>query len=392
MANAVASRGIVFRNGSVFDGERFAPPGTAVLIEAGRIANVGTGLTPDGAEVVDLDGGTLLPGFIDSHAHPVFGGNQLRNCDLSDAETEAGYLKVIADYASGNPDKAWITGGGWGMPAFPGGIPSRHSLDAITRDRPVYLQNRDGHGAWVNTRALELAGIGRHTPDPADGRIERDEHGDAIGMLQEGAMQLVARLLPAATQDDLYQGLLTAQSYLLSLGITGWQDAIVGRMPGEDDAIAAYRRAAGNGALIANVVGAVVEPGSGHRAARGLLHLRERTERFRATSVKMMLGGVAENHTAAMLEPYLDHDGCHGDNSGLDFIDPDELPRFVTALDEHAPRLETPPHQVSRTGRRIPPRRTGAPARRTGASRTGVNCTGVSRTGVNCVIDIARAC
>jgi predicted amidohydrolase YtcJ len=186
----VASRGIVFRNGSVFDGERFAPPGTAVLIEAGRIANVGTGLTPDGAEVVDLDGGTLLPGFIDSHAHPVFGGNQLRNCDLSDAETEAGYLKVIADYASGNPDKAWITGGGWGMPAFPGGIPSRHSLDAITRDRPVYLQNRDGHGAWVNTRALELAGIGRHTPDPADGRIERDEHGDAIGMLQEGAMQL----------------------------------------------------------------------------------------------------------------------------------------------------------------------------------------------------------
>jgi hypothetical protein len=331
----VAGKGIVFRNGSVFDGERFLPPGTAVLVQAGRIAEVGTELTPN-AEVVDLDGGTLLPGFIDSHAHPVYGGNQLRNCDLSEAETEAGYLRVIADYASSNPDKAWITGGGWGMPAFPGGIPSRHSLDAITRDRPVFLQNRDGHGAWVNTRALELAGIDRHTPDPADGRIERDEHGDAVGTLQEGATQLVARLLPVTTQDDLYQALLTAQDYLLSLGITGWQDAIVGRMPGEDDATAAYRRAAGNGALKANVVGALWwNRNEGIEQLAGLLHRRETIGNFRATSVKMMLDGVAENHTAAMLEPYLDHDGCHSANSGLDFIDPDELPRFVTALDKH---------------------------------------------------------
>jgi predicted amidohydrolase YtcJ len=330
-----AADGIVFRNGSVFDGERFLPPGTSVLVQAGKIAEVSTQITGR-AEVVDLDGGTLLPGFIDSHAHPVYGGNQLRHCDLNHVDTESGYLTVIADYARSHPDQPWITGGGWGMPAFPAGIPSRHALDSVVPDRPVFLQNRDGHGAWVNTRALELAGIDRRTPDPADGRIERDEHGDPVGMLQEGATQLVARLLPEATADDLYQGLLAAQDYLLSLGITGWQDAIVGRMPGEDDVIATYRRAAGNGALIANVVGALWwNRHQGIEQLTELLPLREKTERFSTTSVKMMLDGVAENHTAAMLEPYLDHDGCHSGNSGLDFIDPDELPRFVTSLDEN---------------------------------------------------------
>jgi predicted amidohydrolase YtcJ len=335
----VADAGIVFRNGSVFDGERFLPPGTDVLVYQGKITKIGNKVGTK-ADVVDLDGGTLLPGFIDSHAHPVYGGNQLRTCDLSGTETEAGYQSKVAEYARKNPDKTWITGGGWGMPAFPGGIPTRHALDAITADRPVYLQNRDGHGAWVNTRALELAGIDRRTPDPPDGRIERDEHGDPVGMLQEGATQLVARLLPKTTQDDLYEALLAAQEYLLSLGITGWQDAIVGRMPGEDDATSAYRRAAGNGTLKANVVGALWwNRDEGIEQLADILHRRERTGRFKTTSVKMMLDGVAENHTAAMLEPYLDHDGCHsgepGGNSGLDFIDPDELPRFVTALDRH---------------------------------------------------------
>jgi predicted amidohydrolase YtcJ len=330
-------KGTLFRNGSVFDGYRFLPRGTSVLVRGGRIADVGEAIAPEpGAEVFDLDGGTLLPGFIDSHAHPVYGGNQLRHCDLNHAETQEQYLAIIADYAGTHPDEQWITGGGWGMPAFPGGIPTRQALDAVVSHRPVFLQNRDGHGAWVNTKALELAGIDRHTPDPADGRIEREADGTPSGCLQEGAKDLVARLLPEVTEDDFYQGLLAAQDYLLSLGITGWQDAIVGRVPGEDDPTAAYLRAAAAGTLIATVVGAQWwNRDEGLEQLEGLLHhrLTAQTDRFRATSVKMMLDGVAENHTAAMLDPYLDHDGCASANHGLEFIDPDELPRFVTALD-----------------------------------------------------------
>jgi hypothetical protein len=330
--------GILFTNGSVFVDGGFAPDGTSVLVRGDRIAAVGAAVEAGRAEVVDLDGGTLLPGFIDSHAHPVFGGMQLLGCDLDAADDAAGYLEIVDRYARAHPDRAWITGGGWSMTAFPGGIPTRQALDGVIADRPVFLENRDGHGAWVNGRALELAGIDRHTADPADGRIERDERGEPVGMLQEGAKQLVARLLPPVTEEDRYRGLLAGQDYLLSVGITGWQDAIIGRGFGQDDATDAYRRAVAAGTLLANVVGALWwQRDRGLEQLAELLHRRDSdgAGRFRPTSVKMMLDGVAENHTAALLDPYLDAHGCATENSGLDFIDPAELPRFVTELDAH---------------------------------------------------------
>ena len=155
-------------------------------------------------------------------------------------------------------------------------------------------------------------------------------------MLQEGAAILVSRLLPEITEDDWYNALLTAQDYLLSLGITGWQDAIVGRYEGEADPLTAYLRAAEAGTLLASVTGALWW--DRHRGLEQLGELLEQRSTgqagtFRATSVKMMLDGVAENHTAAMLEPYLDGDGCSTGKAGLDFIDPHELPTFVAALD-----------------------------------------------------------
>jgi predicted amidohydrolase YtcJ len=305
---------ILFRNCTVFDGYRFLPAGTWVRVRGGRITGVGPAesLGPLGsAEPVDLDGGTLLPGFIDAHAHPVFAGHQLRHCDLSAASTEPEYLEIVARYAGEHPDEEWITGGGWELPAFPAGIPARQSLDAVVPDRPVYLPNCDGHGAWVNSVALRLAGIDARTPDPPDGRIEREAGGEPAGMLQEGAMALVARLLPEVTDDDNYAALLAAQAHLLSLGITGWQDAIIGRMPGEIDATGAYLRADRAGTLRVNVVGAQWwDRDQGLEQLPELLHRRVTAGRFRATSVKMMLDGVAENHTAALLEPYLGGDGC----------------------------------------------------------------------------------
>jgi predicted amidohydrolase YtcJ len=344
---------LLFCHGTVFDGYRFLPPGSAVLVRAGRI--VGVEATPEPsvsshagngqvsrtgqATIVDLNGGTLLPGFIDAHVHPVFAGVQLRSCDLSGALTPSGYLDIIARYVRDHPATGWISGGGWSMEAFPGGIPTAAPLDAVVPDRPVCLRNRDGHGAWVNSKALELAGIDNTTPDPTDGRIERDERGNPVGMLQEGAVALVMRLIPDATQDDWDAALQAAQQYLLSLGITGWQDAIVGDRPGAGDPMAAYLRAARAGTLKVTVVGALWwqrEQGIDQLAElidRRALAPRGGLDRFSATTVKMMLDGVAENHTAAMLEPYLDGHGCQTDVTGLDFIDPELLPRYVTDLD-----------------------------------------------------------
>ena len=170
---------IIFRNGAVFDGRRFLPEGTCVRVSGRTITAAGSaqevagpgGLT--GVDVVDLDGGTLLPGFTDAHVHPVYAGSQMRRCNLREGQTAQDYLDIIAAYAAAHPDAEWITGGGWSMDAFPGGLPRREPLDAVTGNRPAFLPNRDGHGAWVNTAALRLAGIDAATADPADGRIER---------------------------------------------------------------------------------------------------------------------------------------------------------------------------------------------------------------------------
>ena len=331
---------LLFHNGTIFDGVTFLPAGTVVRVSDGKVTEVGPAGEAGalrGAEPIDLGGGALLPGFIDAHAHPVSAGDQLRKCDLRAASTAAGYGEVVAAYAAAHPELAWITGGGWSMDAFPGGVPTRDLLDAVVSDRPVYLPNRDGHGAWVNSRALELAGVDASTPDPADGRIERDAAGAPVGMLQEGATRLVTRILPETTDDEWYQGLLAAQDYLLSLGVTGWQDAIIGRYLGGADPMGAYLQAVSAGTLKARVTGALWWD-----RYRGLEQLAEIIDRratgtrgrFKATSVKMMLDGVAENHTAAMLEPYQDGHGCDTGHSGIDFIDPGELPRYVTALDQ----------------------------------------------------------
>jgi predicted amidohydrolase YtcJ len=182
--------------------------------------------------------------------------------------------------------------------------------------------------------ALEKAGITKDTPDPFDGRIEREPDGTPIGMLQEGAMGLVRT--PVATAEEARRGLMAAQDHLFSLGITGWQDALIGSYAGNPDNFHTYLDAARTGKLQARVVGALWWD-----RERGLEQIPELVERrhygssgrFRATTIKMMLDGIAENFTASMLEPYLDKCGCATANQGLSFIDPKILVEAVTRLD-----------------------------------------------------------
>ncbi|MEU1010025.1 amidohydrolase [Streptomyces sp. NPDC005890] len=313
---------------------------TAVAVTGDRITAVGhaevRALAGPRTEVVDLAGRLLLPGFQDAHVHPVPAGLELSQCDLTRATTAEETVAAVRAYADAHPEREWILGGGWSMEAFEGGTPTKELLDAVVPDRPVYLPNRDHHGAWVNSRALELAGVGRDTPDPADGRIERDASGEPSGTLQEGAMQLVGRLAPPATPADRLAALLRAQRHLHALGITAWQDALVGDFLGMDDPAQAYLTAAQDGSLTARVVGALWW--DRERGAEQIPELVEKRAassrgRFRAGAVKLMLDGVAENGTAALLDPYLDRCGCRTANRGKSFIDPGELPGYVTKLD-----------------------------------------------------------
>ena len=333
---------LVLRGGAAFDGHTYRP-GHGVVVAGGRVRAVALDAdlasyvaTGERVEEVDLAGGLVLPGFQDAHVHPVQGGLLRLRCDLAELETREDYLEAVASYAAAHPELEWVIGGGWTMSVFGTAGPRADDLSAVVPDRPVVLVNRDHHGTWVNRRALELAGIDRHTPDPPDGRIERDADGEPTGMLHEGAMHLVDHLVPPISQDDLYAGLLEAQSYLHGFGVTAWQDAILGEYAGGADASPAYLRAVEAGTLTARVRGALWwRRDLGEEQVDDLIERRERYTRGRlvAGSVKIMQDGIAENFTAGMTTPYLDACGHATDNLGLSFVDAAALQRHVTRLD-----------------------------------------------------------
>lgn len=330
----MAEQQIAYVGARVFDGQQYRGDVGPVVVEGGRISAVGASV-PRGAEVVDCGGGLLSPGFTDAHVHAVQGGLERTRCDLSELGSREDYLAAVAAYAEAHPERPWVLGGGWAMAAFPGGTPTAADLDRVCPDRPVFLPNRDHHGAWVNSRALELAGLRADTADPAHGRIERDARGRPSGTLHEGAMELVGRLLPATTEQEYDAALLAGQAYLHSLGVVGWQDAIIGAYAGMDDCGPAYVRAASRGDLSAHVVGALWwERDRDEQQIASLVERREAfsTGRFRATSVKIMQDGVAENFTAAMTAPYLDRCGHATTNAGLSFVDAETLRRVVPLL------------------------------------------------------------
>ena len=330
---------LVFTNGAVYTVDAARRWARAVAVKGERIVAVGADdaiadLIGDGTEVIDLRGRMLIPGFQDAHVHPVSGGLDLLQCALHDGSSLADYERLISGYAASHPDVPWILGGGWSMDVFPGGTPTKDVLDRLVPDRPVFLPNRDGHSAWVNSRALEAAGITRDTADPADGRIERDADREASGTLHEGAMGLVGDLAPPPTAAEMDAGLRSGQAYLHSLGITAWQDAIVEAT--EQNNFEAYLRAGADGTLTARVVGALWwERARGLEQIDDLVALRARgtSGRFAATSVKIMQDGVCENFTAGMIEPYLDAEGRPTDNRGLSFVEPGLLKEAVTRLD-----------------------------------------------------------
>ncbi|GAB2864958.1 amidohydrolase [Nocardioides pacificus] len=315
--------------------------GDCLAVREGRIVGVGhfddvAHLVSASTQVESLAGRWLLPAFHDSHVHPVQAGLEINQCDLTRVSTIADYLVSVASYARAHPERPWVTGGGWSMDVFPGGVPTADLLDGVCASRPVFLPNRDHHTAWVNTCALELAGIDEHTPDPADGRIERSPDGRPTGALHEGAMGLVARLLPRPSPEEMLAALLTAQRHLHSVGIVGWQDALVGEGLGMPDTLDTYLHAHETGRLSAKVV--LAQWWDRERGLEQLPDLVVRRARAAAAgldagSVKIMQDGVCETHTAAMLHPYLDRGGARTDNVGLSFIAAGDLASYVTALD-----------------------------------------------------------
>lgn len=324
----------VYRNGRVYTVDADRSWAEAVAIAGGRIVYVGSSAGAAGhvgpaTTVVDLEGRLMLPGFQDAHIHPIGAGVEALACDLNDLEEVAQYRAAVAAYAAAHPDTPWILGGGWSMAAFgPGAMASRVILDELVPDRPVYLSSRDGHTGWANSAALAIAGITRDTPDPADGRIDREPGtGEPIGSLQEGAMKLVTRHVPPETLETKVAGLQFAVTRLNGYGITSIQDASV-----DEDALEAYKVLEDRGGLSLRVVAALWwDRDRDMGQVPELIALRDRYTGglIDARTVKIFQDGVIENYTAALLEPYLVPSGTRG----MPMVEPELLKRIVTRLD-----------------------------------------------------------
>jgi predicted amidohydrolase YtcJ len=314
-----------------------SPDRWGILVEDGQISAVVpmTDLPSTlGAHVVDVAGAAVLPGMTDAHVHAVESGVELMRCDLSNSVSRDDAMATISRYVVDHPDADWIVGRGWSLSHFRYTGTMLDDLDGLTARRPAYLSNRDGHSAWVNSAALRRAGISADTPDPPGGRIERLADGSPAGLLHESAMQLISDLLPELDDRARMAGLLAAQRRLLSLGVTGWQEAIVGDFVPTTDVLNVYRRAADTRELLARVTGNLWVPRTGFAGCVetfvGLRADVPATSRFQLTGAKIMYDGVCETFTAAVSLPYRTDTEYP---TGLTFFDKAELQPIVVALD-----------------------------------------------------------
>jgi hypothetical protein len=328
----VAPADLLFIHGAVQTMDAARSWATSVAVGRGRIVYVGTDADATRwrgptTRVVDLAGRMLLPGFHDSHVHPVSSGIEMARCDLTAFTTREEVFAEIRRYAAAHPKDPWIIGSGWALPIFPGANPTRRELDQLVPDRPAYMTAADGHSAWVNTKALEIAGVTRETKDPPNGRIERDASSEPTGTLRESAKSLVADRLPKPTaemfRDGLARGLEIANRY----GITSLIEA-----DADEEILEAYGDFEGRGKLTARVVASLaVDVARGPEQVAKLEALRTRYTRGRlhASAAKIFADGVVESETAALLEPYLDRPGWSGEPN----LSPEAFGRLAVALD-----------------------------------------------------------
>jgi predicted amidohydrolase YtcJ len=313
-----------------------------VAIAGNRIVAVGPEAVDWGiADVVDLQGGTLLPAFGDGHAHPVLGGLERQGPPVTDKSTVDDIVAEVGRWAREHPGDDWIVAASYDPALAPDGAFDARWLDAVAPDRPVALRSRDYHAVWCNSSALARAGIDRDTPEPRLGRILRRADGSPLGTLLEWhACDLVLDLVPQRSTDDLIAALEEAGRVYAAAGV-GWvQDAWV-----EPALVDAYLLAVERDSLLFRAdLAQRADPERWRDQLPAFAAQRERVKRFgrdlvTARTVKFFADGVIETGTASMLDPYVDVP-----SHGMPVWSPAELAEAVTAFD--AERFQIHVHAI----------------------------------------------
>jgi predicted amidohydrolase YtcJ len=287
--------------------------------------------------VLDAKGRTLLPGFTDTHVHFLIGSRALAQVALGDASDMVSLRTILRMWAARNPGTGWVAGRGWTYGMIGGdGLPNKRELDDIFPERPVQLSAYDGHTTWANSKALALAGITRDTPDPPNGVIVRDASGEPTGALKERASALVAKLIPPPRAAENLRALRIGLRYASSVGVTRVHSA-----HGDYELLPTLDSLRAAGTLPVRFdVGIFADPPSLLPAF--IARLDSARERYRgewvsAGLVKLMIDGVIESHTAAMLAPYT----TDTSTSGSLFWSVDAFNDAVRTLDAKGYRLMT---------------------------------------------------
>jgi predicted amidohydrolase YtcJ len=332
---------IVF-HAKVYTVNQKQPWAEAVAIRGGKILAVGSDSEIEayrGRSTTIIDAGRrlVLPGFEDCHIHFMDGSLGLVQVDLNGASTVAEIQKRVKEYAASHPQEAWITGMGWTYPTFgPTALPDKKILDEVVPNRPVYLVAFDGHSSWANSKALAMAGITKETPDPPNGKIVRDAKGEATGALKEAAGDLVAKIMPKPTRDERLAALRKGIHEANKVGLTRVQSA------GQDfEYLDLYDELRRKGELTLRFyVAYFLNPPE--LRAEDLKQIEEARKTYHddwieGGVVKMMLDGVVEAHTAAMLTPYSDDPT----QLGKLFWEPAKYKAAVTELDRRGLQVFT---------------------------------------------------
>ena len=345
---ADAPRALLLHGGIIHTGNPSQPQAEAVLSVGDRVAYVGDASTaqaraPAGAAVVDLKGRMVLPGLTDSHAHLADIGERELGFDLTGVESVAALQRRLAERAAADRS-AWIVGSNWIESKWqPAVFPSRRDLDAVVSDRPVVLQRVDGHAAVANTKALEMAGIGRDTSDPPGGQILRDASGEATGMLVDTAMELVYRHVPPVTDEQVARFLEAGAAHYVRLGWTELQEA--GATWREVDQLCRLYAA---GRVKLRVYVAIGGPGEdAEKLLASGRDYRSCDPRLTVRAIKLYIDGALGSRGAALDEPYSDSPG----NRGLYVTPPEEILRIAIAGLKRGIQIET--HAIGDRGNRV---------------------------------------
>ena len=286
---------------------------------------------------IDAKGRLVLPGFTDCHIHFMEGSLGLLHVDLNGAATVREIQKRVSAYAVAHPHDEWILGMGWTYPAFaPSGMPDRKILDEVVLDRPVFLEAYDGHTAWANSKALAVAGIARETPDPPNGKIVRDDQGEATGALLEEAGEMVSKFAPKPSRDERLAALRKGLHEANRVGLTRVHSA-----GGDFEWLDLYDELRRKGELtVRQYIAYFLNPPELTQADIDKVEKARQTYRddwISGGAVKTMLDGVVEAHTAAMLTPYSDD----ATKNGRLFWDPAKYKEAIAELDRRGFQIFT---------------------------------------------------